>query len=198
MATHSSILSWRISWTEEPGRLLSIGLQRVGHDWSNLAQHTFSLIKRVTNIGWQTSIFWPQLKYLLSTWVFFHLLSLPLGTVTKISNLLPNSFIYMLHPNHFLLFPQGLRIMNHMASSQFFSFLLFQGLSISISSRLKTFIYYYSMFPTIALTPFTLTAEFFRSKLLFNIHLLLAHLLTDGWCVPADCRVKGLSNPFLY
>ena len=106
MATHSSILSWRISWTEEPGRLLSIGLQRVGHDWSNLAQHTFSLIKRVTNIGWQTSIFWPQLKYLLNTWVFFHLLSLPLGTVSKISNLLPNSFIYMLHPNHFLLFPQ--------------------------------------------------------------------------------------------
>ena len=29
MATHSSILSWRISWTEEPGGLQSIGLQRV-------------------------------------------------------------------------------------------------------------------------------------------------------------------------
>ena len=32
MATHSSILAWRIPWMEEPGRLLSIGLQRVGHD----------------------------------------------------------------------------------------------------------------------------------------------------------------------
>ena len=32
MATHSSILAWRIPWTEEPGRLQSIGLQRVGHD----------------------------------------------------------------------------------------------------------------------------------------------------------------------
>ena len=32
MATHSSILAWRILWTEEPGRLQSIGLQRVGHD----------------------------------------------------------------------------------------------------------------------------------------------------------------------
>ena len=31
-ATHSSILSWKISWTEEPGRLQSMGLQRVGHD----------------------------------------------------------------------------------------------------------------------------------------------------------------------
>ena len=32
MATHSSILAWRISWTEEPGRLQSMGSQRVGHD----------------------------------------------------------------------------------------------------------------------------------------------------------------------
>ena len=32
MATHSSILAWRIRWTEEPGGLQSVGLQRVGHD----------------------------------------------------------------------------------------------------------------------------------------------------------------------
>ena len=32
MATHSSILAWKIPWTEEPGGLRSIGLQRVGHD----------------------------------------------------------------------------------------------------------------------------------------------------------------------
>ena len=32
MASHSSVLAWRISWTEEPGRLQSIGSQRVGHD----------------------------------------------------------------------------------------------------------------------------------------------------------------------
>ena len=32
MATHSSILVWRISWTEEPGGLQSMGSQRVGHD----------------------------------------------------------------------------------------------------------------------------------------------------------------------
>ena len=35
MATHSSILVWRIPWTEEPGGLQSIGLQRVGHNGSN-------------------------------------------------------------------------------------------------------------------------------------------------------------------
>ena len=38
MATHSSTLAWEIPWTEEPGRLQSMGSQRVGHDWSNLAR----------------------------------------------------------------------------------------------------------------------------------------------------------------
>ena len=38
MATHSSILAWRIPQTEEPGSLQSIGLQRVEHDWSDLAR----------------------------------------------------------------------------------------------------------------------------------------------------------------
>ena len=32
IATHSSIFAWEIPWTEEPGRLQSIGSQRVGHD----------------------------------------------------------------------------------------------------------------------------------------------------------------------
>ena len=32
MVTHSSILAWKIPWTEEPGRLQSMGSQRVGHD----------------------------------------------------------------------------------------------------------------------------------------------------------------------
>ena len=34
MATHSSTLAWKILWTEEPDRLQSMGLQRVGHDWA--------------------------------------------------------------------------------------------------------------------------------------------------------------------
>ena len=36
MATHSSILAWRIPWTEESGGIQPIGLQRVRHDRSNL------------------------------------------------------------------------------------------------------------------------------------------------------------------
>ena len=39
MTTHSSILVWRIPWTEEPGRLQSVGLHRVRHDWA-----TFTVI----------------------------------------------------------------------------------------------------------------------------------------------------------
>ena len=33
MATHSSVLAWRIPWAEEPDRLLSMGSQSVGQDW---------------------------------------------------------------------------------------------------------------------------------------------------------------------
>ena len=40
MATHSSILAWRIPLTEEPGRLESMGSQRVGHEWGTIT-HSF-------------------------------------------------------------------------------------------------------------------------------------------------------------
>ena len=41
MATHSSILAWRIPWTEEPGGLQSVGSQKVGHNWlTNTHTHT--------------------------------------------------------------------------------------------------------------------------------------------------------------
>ena len=47
MATHSSILAWRMSWLEEPGGLQSIGSQRIGHDWStntsSLPLHNYSI-----------------------------------------------------------------------------------------------------------------------------------------------------------
>ena len=42
MATHSSTLAWKIPWMEEPGRLQSMGLLRVGHDWvTSLSRFTF-------------------------------------------------------------------------------------------------------------------------------------------------------------
>ena len=39
MAIHSSILAWEIPWTEEPGRLQSLGLPRVRHDWVTKYPH---------------------------------------------------------------------------------------------------------------------------------------------------------------
>ena len=45
MATHSSILAWRIPWTDEPGRLQSMGSQRVRHNWANNA-HTHVRVRK--------------------------------------------------------------------------------------------------------------------------------------------------------
>ena len=53
MATHSSILAWRIPWTEEPGELQSMVLLRVGHYWVTKHTHThiFSF-KNNTDYSW--------------------------------------------------------------------------------------------------------------------------------------------------
>ena len=57
MATHSSILAWKIPWTDEPGRLQSMGLLGVRHDWAtSLSLFTFTHWRR----KWQpTPVFLP-------------------------------------------------------------------------------------------------------------------------------------------
>ena len=45
MTTHSSILAWRIPWTQEPGKLWFIGLQRVGHHWAISLHFIFNLFQ---------------------------------------------------------------------------------------------------------------------------------------------------------
>ena len=57
MATHSSTLTWKIPWTEGPGRLQSMGLLSVGHDWAtSLSLFTFMHWRR----KWQpTPVFLP-------------------------------------------------------------------------------------------------------------------------------------------
>ena len=45
MATHSSVLAWIISWTEESGELHSMGSQRVGHDWACMHVVTSKQVK---------------------------------------------------------------------------------------------------------------------------------------------------------
>ena len=62
MAPHSSTLAWKISWTEEPGRLQSMGSLRVGHDWATslslftfmekeMATHSSVLAWRIPGMG---------------------------------------------------------------------------------------------------------------------------------------------------
>ena len=60
MATHSSILAWRIPWTEEPGGLHSTGSQRVGHDRAtSLSLFHFQ----------DCHSFFPRSKHLLISWL---------------------------------------------------------------------------------------------------------------------------------
>ena len=74
MATHSSILAWRIPWTEEPGGLQSTGSQRVRHNWVT----SLSLVTTVYIDGtWKCTASWeiPQTASLLplydiSYWVY--------------------------------------------------------------------------------------------------------------------------------
>ena len=51
MATHSSILAWKIPWTEEPGGLQSIRSQRVGHDLVTKQQQTIHIIYVLLCLG---------------------------------------------------------------------------------------------------------------------------------------------------
>ena len=47
MATHSSTLAWKIPWTQEPGRLQSMGSHRVGHNWSDLAAAAAEMVAQL-------------------------------------------------------------------------------------------------------------------------------------------------------
>ena len=53
MATHSSILAWKIPWMEEPGGLQSMVLQRVGHDWATSLHFTVLRRAEKTAVEWR-------------------------------------------------------------------------------------------------------------------------------------------------
>ena len=59
MATHSTILAWRIPWIVEPGELQSVGMQRIGHNWvtnTTLTGDTETIVLK--QVSAQTIIFW--------------------------------------------------------------------------------------------------------------------------------------------
>ena len=67
MAAHSSILSWRIPWTEEPGRLRSLVSQRVRHGWCDLTcRHVVSIKHRRRDEGeknYRQNKWWTEFKH---------------------------------------------------------------------------------------------------------------------------------------
>ena len=66
MATHSSILAWRISWTEGPGGLQSTGLQRVGHSW---ATNTHTQVHTAVLLTAGTMLDSTSLEFTHPTWL---------------------------------------------------------------------------------------------------------------------------------
>ena len=78
MATHSSILAWRIPGTGKPGGLLSVGSHRVGHDWSDLAvalancnvEH-FGHLSKIYKLQSWAQVLWRQVQSFI--WPYFSL-----------------------------------------------------------------------------------------------------------------------------
>ena len=58
MAAHSSVVAWRIPWTEEPGGLQSMGLQRVGQDSAAEDETVISEVKTVKFLNTRSVISW--------------------------------------------------------------------------------------------------------------------------------------------
>ena len=78
MATHSSILAWRIPWTEEPGRLQSMGSQRGGHSWATTTLSPSNVMNSVElNFGLHHNSSSLHLPRCLSGILLFLLIPLP-------------------------------------------------------------------------------------------------------------------------
>ena len=96
MATHSSVLAWRIPGTEEPGGLPSMGSRRVGHDWCDLAAAAavqFSSVQSLSRL------------WLFSTpWTIAHQASLSIThsqsllKLISIEPVMPSNHLILCHP----------------------------------------------------------------------------------------------------
>ena len=79
MAAHSSMLAWKIPWSEEPGGLQSMGLQRAGHDWVT-KHNTEQLVVQYCAVyilrnASTINIFSKKVMYLLNlgTWITYYI-----------------------------------------------------------------------------------------------------------------------------
>ena len=106
MAPHSSTLAWKIPWEEEPGRLQSMGLWRVGHDWAtSLSLFTFRALKKEmathsSVVAWRiprTGAWWAVVYGVAQSWTRLTWLSSSSSTVeTGLPGLLVSSSYWLL------------------------------------------------------------------------------------------------------
>jgi len=89
MAIHSSSISWKIPWTEKPGRLQSMGSQRAGHDWA-----TSLAVQNTLNLSWN----FLQSLSITNSWSLLKLMSIEL---VMPSNHSPSTFSLSQHQDLF-------------------------------------------------------------------------------------------------
>ena len=89
MATHSSILTWEIPWTEEPGGLQSLGSQRIGHNWTTCTapHYSFTFIKRLFSSSSLSAITVVSSAYLRASLVAQMVKNLPAMQETQLWSL---------------------------------------------------------------------------------------------------------------
>ena len=121
MTTHSSILAWRIPWTEEPGRLQSMGSQSQ-HDWAtNTHTHTHTHILTIhsylSSVQFSCSVMSDSLQ--LHSWIAAGQASL--STTNSQSLLKLMSIELVMHFNHFILYCPLLLLPSIFPSSRVFS-----------------------------------------------------------------------------
>ena len=80
---YSSVLVWKLPWTEEPGRLQSIGLQKVGHDWVTFTYNWYTKKKKKIP---HFSAHFPELCFILLHWYFVCFFFFPLTNCRTIAD----------------------------------------------------------------------------------------------------------------
>ena len=99
MATHSSVLAWRIPWTEEPGWLQSTGLRRVGHEWLSSTFTSWVPIQVPIQVQWERFV-WHLGESHSPSWIF--------GLWgSDVPSELPLRFLDKLSGTYFLFFRSG-------------------------------------------------------------------------------------------
>ena len=101
MATHSSVLAWRIPGTAEPGGLPSMGSHRVRHDWRDLTAAAAAALSVWFGAGYLTAVTFNFLLFsevfLVHSYVSFNLsnLSLSINIHAEISLIFPSLYIFL-------------------------------------------------------------------------------------------------------